>query len=157
MGRVKKNQYTFDPFRLTGESKRGTSKTKRGQINKEVCDFVLDKVRSSAAASRSPVGRGKWKSSLSKDYAERVGKTKANLKEEGDLMGSLRCNRVKDSDSVTLTILQGQNSKADGHNNMSGRSQLPSRQFIPNRDNKQSFTKDIKDGIKDIIRKHKGE
>jgi len=157
MGRVKKNKYTFDPFRLTGESKSGLSKTKRNRINKEVCNFVVDQVRKSSREGGSSVGRGRWQSELSEAYAEKTGKAVADLTLKGDLMKSLRCRPEKDSDKVTLQTLKGQNSKADGHNNMSGKSKLPPRQFIPNRDNKQTFKKDIRDGIKDIIKRGKGK
>ena len=150
-------EYEFDPFEEAGlaEAKDQLSSSAVREILKEVQDFVLTEVLSNCAEAKTSVSGGKWKATLSKEYRTKKlaagGQGFADLTLDGDMLDALRVVK-RDKTTLALTVLAGQSDKADGHNNHSGDSKLPKRQFIPNADDGQSFRKDIKTGIAEIIR-----
>lgn len=144
--------YKFDPFELVGKDKDNFSRSQRNQILEQVGDYVVSSVLDDCDSSRSPVtGRGFKK--LSQTYAKKkkaqVGTTAANLKLDGDLLGSLEVK--KSGGMLTLTVGSDQQGKADGHNNFSGDSNLPTRKFIPNDSEGETFRPGIRQGIREII------
>ena len=104
---------------------------------------------------KSPVaGRGSFKK-LNKEYAgeQKDGNTTANMELEGDMLDALLSKNRK-GDKIEIGIFKAkEQGKADGHNNFSGKSTLPTRRFIPNE--KERFKKRIRTGIKTIINDNK--
>lgn len=141
--------FRFDPFALAGVEKP------KGRINeakREIAQMVLDKVLESCAAGKSPVSGGKWKRSLSKEYRDRKlaqgGNPFADMELTGDMLDSLEV--VFSGSELELRIRGKEAGKADGHNNHSGKSPLPPREFIPKQD--QTFKRDIIQEIQRIAR-----
>ena len=52
---------------------------------------------------------------------------------------------------IEIKITGKQGSKADGHNNHSGKSQLPARKFIPDGKKGETYSRTIIEGIRTII------
>ena len=145
---VDKVAYNFDPFELVGEEKPSG---KLRQIKKEICDFVRDEVLSFVGSGKSPVKGGAWKRTLSPEYKKQKAKKSsalfANMELTGDMLDSLECVAV--GENLELRIKGKQADKADGHNNHTGRSRLPRREFIPKEN--QTFKEQILQGIREII------
>lgn len=147
--------FDFDPFELTGRPR--PKKRVRDALN-EIADYVEKQVIESCGDGRSPVAGGQWKRSLSKEYKKRKvakgGNGYADMVLEGDML--LATGVVRSGDGLKLRVKGAkQAAKADGHNNLSGDSKLPPREFIPKPDG--TFRKDILAGIKDIIDKYQDD
>lgn len=143
--------YEFDPFELLGvDAPRGND---RRAALEEMADYVRTEVLSYVADSESPVSGGRFKSTLSPEYAKLkkklVGNAKANLELSGDMLDALECV-VKSNGMLELRVTGKEGDKADGHNNFSGRSTLPPREFIPNEAKGQTFKRSIIRGMKEI-------
>ena len=143
-------KHSLDPFAISGVEppRRGAN-----AIRKEVADYILEEVLNRVGDGRSPVAGGKWKRGLSKEYKQRKleesGVGFANMELEGDMLDALR-TRVMSDGTVELIIEGSEGDKADGHNNFSGKSRLPLREFIPKPG--QSLKRDIVEGIREIVR-----
>lgn len=140
-----KVEYWFDPFE--GLEIKGSKKKEALQ---EAADLLLESILSDVADGRSPVTGRKF-IQLNKYYAkkEHGGDRSAKLELTGDLLGSLIV-KVKKKDGVEgiyITVPDNEQGKADGHNDFSGESKLPKRQFIPNADEAQSFRPEIRKEI----------
>lgn len=150
-------EYEFDPFEEAGlaDAKDQLSSSAVREILKEVQDFVLTEVLEHCSNGQTSVDGGEWTKKLNPKYRDKKiaagGQGFADLKLDGDMLDALRVKK-RGGTTLALTVLTGQSDKADGHNNHSGDSKLPKRQFIPNADAGQSFRKDIKTGIAEIIR-----
>lgn len=144
---VDKIAYRFDPFELAGVE---PPKTGKAQAKRDICNLVLEEVLSHVGEGKSPVAGGKWRRSLSKEYKARKAQFSsslfANMELTGDMLDALECVVV--GKDLELRIKGKEADKADGHNNHTGRSSLPAREFIPKTD--QTFRKSIRDGIKQI-------
>lgn len=146
--------YEFDPFELAGvEAPKNPAQRERAK--EEIADFVLGEVLGACADGRTPVQGGQWKRSLSKEYKERKeaisGVGYANMELHGDMLDALECV-PKRGNKLSLQIDGREGDKADGHNNFSGNSELPTRQFIPKQG--QKFKRDIVDGIRRIAEEY---
>jgi len=140
--------YEFDPFELTDTEKPSENLS---DAVEDIKNFVLDSVLDSVGEARSPVsGYGKFKG-LNKDYKKIKGKQSssviANLELTGDMLDALEVVEVKDR--LRIRIKGSESGKADGHNNHSGKSRLPTRRFIPG--SGETFKRDIISGIKEIV------
>lgn len=129
-------------------------------IKTEVGEFVTDEILRSVSKGTSPVaGRGRFKI-LNNEYAkdEKGGNRSPNLELDGDMLDALTFkNTSSNSNSIKVGIFSGkQVPKADGHNDFSGDSKLPTRRFIPNDKDREIFDKRIEDGIDRIVEEHKG-
>lgn len=148
---VDKVGYEFDPFEIVGERPKKDLRA----IKKEICDFVTEEVLDYVASGKSPISGGKWKRGLSREYAKRKAEMSsalfANMELTGDMLDALECVQTR-SGKLELRIKGKEAAKADGHNNHSGRSKLPPREFIPKEG--QAFKRDIIQGIKDIVREN---
>lgn len=126
----------------------------RSTVKREVGQYVVDEILRHVSTGNSPVGgRGKFKT-LNKEYAEdqKGGNRNPNLELEGDLLDSLTFKNTKSG--VEVGIFKSKEvPKADGHNNFTGKSKLPTRRFIP--DESESFKRNIEKGIKDIVNEYK--
>lgn len=152
---ARKVKYDFNPFQISGIPLRGN---KRVKALREVKDFVLEQVLSKVGRTQSPVsGEGSFKS-LDKDYKKlkikKGGRPIANLELTGKLTSGIKV--IPQAAGLRLTTTQTQQPKADGHNNFSGKSPLPRRQFVPDVQRSQTFKKDIIAGIKRIVKRNIG-
>lgn len=146
-------EYTFDPFDLVGIDKSQIPKDVQSEILDAVSNLTLETVLSDVKSTRSPV-TGRTFAGLSPDYAKvkkrKGGQPIPNLRLEGDLLGSLTIKKKRGE--LTLTVGDDQMGKADGHNNFSGDSKLPERNFIPDADRDQTFRPAIRGAMEDVIR-----
>lgn len=146
--------FEFDPFVLANVKKpKGASKSEILEINSEVAEFILDAALDKIGSGSSPVRSGRWKRSLSKRYKKVKGDFSsanfANMELHGDMLDALKA-KTKKGGKIEFGITKAsETGKADGHNNHSGKSKLPPREFIPKKGG--SFNKDIMAGIKDIL------
>jgi len=128
--------------------------SKRKAVKKEVGNFIVEEILRSVSSAKSPVSGGKYKAVLNKDYAKNMkgGNRTANLELEGDMLDALT---FKDTDrGIEIGIFKkSEVPKADGHNNFTGKSKLPTRQFIPK--SGQTFNRDIENGVASIVNKFK--
>jgi hypothetical protein len=152
---IKKLVYEFDPVELLGVS-LPEGRSKRREVLEELADYVRTEVLSYVGDGKSPVAGGQWKRSLSPEYKkvkEKIsGSTFANLELYGDMLDALEA-RVTSKGTIQFGIWDAtEAAKADGHNNFSGESELPAREFIPNEDKNQTFKKPIVDGMKAIAK-----
>ncbi len=142
--------FEFDPFELAGVEPPKSAR-ERKQAMKEIQEYVVNEVLGFCADGNSPVAGGQWKRGLSKEYRARKeaegGQGFADMTLSGDMLNDLECVSV---DDTTLSLqISGENApKADGHNNHSGDSKLPPREFIPK--DKQTFKRSIITGIRQI-------
>lgn len=121
-------------------------------IASEVGEFLKEKIFEYVSQSNSPVSGGGFKSTLSPGYKKF--KTaqglpgKANLEFSGEMLDSVDYKVTRDGVEIGV---YGRNAaaKADGHNNFSGDSELPLRQFLPKEG--QRFKADIDREIQKII------
>lgn len=146
MGRTPNPKYEFNPL-----ADREVPRSKASEAREAVKEFVLEKVKEYVDKGVSPVDGEKW-AGLSPKYKKlkrgAIGSSKADLQLTGEMLEALDI-RVKGN---KLTILVNDNSqagKSDGHNNHSGKSELPLRRFIP--EEGEGFVSEIEDGIDEII------
>lgn len=126
----------------------------RKKAKEDVADYLVGQILRNVSKGSSPVkGHGSFKS-LNKEYAkkEKGGNRTANLELEGDMLDALD-TRIKGNRLEVGIFAKGQQGKADGHNNHTGRSELPLRRFIPVES--ETFKKPILDGMKRIAKKYK--
>ncbi len=153
---IKKVAYQFNPEDLTGlKIDKGIAKETREQIAEAIHEFILDSV----GQGKTPVAGGSWKRTLSKEYAkikkEESGISYSNMELHGDMLDSLEV--VVKGKNIEVRIAGSEAPKADGHNNFSGDSKLPTRSFIPNANKGQTFKRPIIDEMKNIIREMSDE
>lgn len=139
--------FQFDPFELVGidPPEYGID-----QARDEIAKYIVDQVISYSGDGKSPVAGGQWKRTLEDAYKKfkkkEGGNSYADMILTGEMMAALECVRV--GDMLELRIQGDQAGKADGHNNHSGKSTLPAREFIP-KDGK-TFKNPILAGIREI-------
>lgn len=111
--------------------------------------FVDDKMREYVSSGVSPVAKhGKFKT-LGKEWGEIKGSRHPDLEWTGAMLGSTK-TIVRRNEITTYVTPGKQSAKADGHCNHSGRSEIPTRRFVP--DEGEIWKKSIVDGVKRIIR-----
>jgi hypothetical protein len=144
--------YEFDPFELLGIEKPKSSSDVNAALS-DIADYVKTEILQFCGDGKSPVAGGQWKRSLSPEYKklkEKIsGSNFANMELTGEMLDALDA-RITSSGTIEVGIWGDQASKADGHNNFSGSSTLPPRQFIPNEDKGQTFKPSIISGMKRI-------
>lgn len=142
--------YKFDIEKLTGKE---IPKGKLADIKAQIGRYIVEEILQHVGDGKTPVRGGKYKRSLSKEYKKRKAEISsslfANMELEGDMLNSLVFKKHRGSE-ISVGIWDSKEAaKADGHNNHSGKSKLPPREFIPKDD--QTFKKSIIDGMKEII------
>lgn len=155
---INKVAYEFDPFELAGvDAPKGRA---RDRALNEIAEFVKTETLSYVGEGRSPVQGGAWKRSLSPEYKARKkaegGSSFANLELSGDLLDSVDVVQ-KRGNTLSLQVSGSEAAKADGHNNFSGNSELPPREFIPNASKGQTFRREIIQGIRQIAEEFNDE
>lgn len=123
----------------------------RERIADEVGNFLVEQTLIAIEQEKSPVqGEGTFKA-LSPEYAalkKREGGTpKPNLEFNGDLKDQLDFKETKSG--VIVGVFGDRAPAADGHNNLSGKSSLPKRRFLP--DEGQNYKKEIRIEVDRII------
>ncbi len=148
-----KVEFNLDPFDLAGISKSDVSRSARKDILDEVAAYLTDAIKSDVKKSMSPVTGKPFKELQDERYIAKkkaAGKgTAANLIFSGKMIDAIRVKPTKGE--LNVTVLDRQQPKADGHNNFSGKSNLPERKFIPNEENEETFRKGILDEIVKIV------
>ena len=114
-------------------------------ILNEIGDYLKVSILDYVGQAETPVSGGKFKATLSPDYAEREGKDQANLDQTGSMLDSLTFE-VTGTKVIIGIFDSDQAPKAFNHNTGDT---LPMRQFIPTED--QTFKRDIMRGIDEII------
>lgn len=139
MGKKNKVWFEFNPFEAT--KKPPPKGTARKEVLESIAYAVQDYILEKVSEGSSPVKGGRWKRSLSPEYRAKKqaqgGSSFADMELDGDMLDALevevRGNRVW----VGISDRE-QAQKADGHNNHSGLSKLPPREFIPNPNDKSA-------------------
>lgn len=147
---MNKVAFEFDPFELAGVE-APKDKKKKAQALEEIADYVNGEVLAHCGDGSTPIQGGQWKRSLSKEYREKKaeisGVTYANMELYGDMLNDLETVHTN-GNKLSLQIVGENAPKADGHNNHSGKSPLPPREFIPKKG--QTFNSKILRGIRAI-------
>lgn len=117
---------------------------------------MVEEILSSCADSKSAVDGSNFQK-LSKQYGrlklDEVGTKNPNLDFSGDMLSALDFN-VK-GDKIELGVFGSEAPKADGHNNLSGDSKLPTRRFLP--DAGEGFSDEIQTLLKETIAAFKAD
>lgn len=133
------------------ELKRIADPAKREEAARAIGEFLVEQTLDSLADVRSPVAGGKYKRTLSPAYAKikkaETGSTDANLDLSGQMISGL--DAEVDDDLIEYGVFGDRAPIADGHNNFSGESTLPRRQFLP--EVGQLLRPDIRDGVQQIV------
>jgi hypothetical protein len=128
--------------------------TSQNKAKEDVGEFVRNEILRFVSSGKSPVaGRGAF-DRLNKEYADakKGGNRSPNLELEGDLLDSLKYEVT--STGIEVGIFDSDEApKADGHNNFSGLSKLPTRRFIP--DASESFQGRIMTGVSQILDRYR--
>jgi len=121
------------------------------RIQEDVGNFLVEQTLISMNEKKSPVqGEGGFQP-LSKLYKkkklEEVGSGEANLEFDGVMKDELEFHPTKTG--IEIGVYGERAGAADGHNNLSGKSQLPTRRFLP--DEGQSYKKPLQTEVDRII------
>lgn len=152
---ARKVKYDFNPFDGLDKKPRGE---KASRIKDRVAEFVETQVVEKARSGVSPVsGHGRYKK-LNKKYAQQQkgGNRTADLTLTKKMLNSVEVTNPR-GNTLRLTVSEEENAKADGHNNFSGASELPNRSFIPNAKKDETLKRDIRAGIKRIVKEEMEE
>jgi len=143
---IKKNKisYTLD----LSEQLTKIKPSKRKAVSELIGLTIVDSIEEYTAKGVSPVSKGSYKKSLSKEYAKKTGKKTANLYESGDMFGDMRVDSFKDKVTIKIT---NKKEKLVSYNHNVGDT-LPVRKFLPNDEHNEVFKRSITKKIKDIIK-----
>ena len=129
------------------------AESRRERVKSDVAEFLLNETLRDLSRGVSPLTGSPFQS-LSKDYAnaQKGGDTTPNLELEGDMLDDYDVRSTEGQSYVEIGFFKGSSQipKADGHNNWSGKSELPQRRFIPRED--EGYRQGILSGINQIIR-----
>lgn len=117
---------------------------------------MIEQTLSYVAESKSPVDGSSFKK-LSKEYGAikkaETGSDDPNLDLTGSMLTSLEFK--VSGDKIELGVYGSDAGKADGHNNFSGKSKLPRRQFLP--DKGEAFESSIMQLVSDTVAAYKAD
>lgn len=120
-------------------------------VKEMIGEYLVEQILAHNAQSKSPVsGHGRYPalSKLYKQTKEESGRPGVpNLDFEGDMNAELDY-RITD-EGLKIGVFGDSAPKADGHNNLSGRSELPLRRFLP--DVGEHFKRDIDSEIEKML------
>jgi hypothetical protein len=116
----------------------------------EIGEFLVEQIILDLARRTSPVS-GQSFQGLSDEYRERKEEEGLpgipNLELTGDMISELDY-RITPT-GIKVGVFGSSAPKADGHNNLSGKSKLPTRQFIP--DEGEGFRPGIANDLEDLV------
>ncbi len=121
------------------------------RIQEDVGNYLVEQTLVAMNEKKSPVqGEGGFKA-LSKNYRKRkleeVGSGEANLEFDGVMKDELNFYPTKNG--IEIGVYGERARAADGHNNLSGKSSLPTRRFLP--DEGQTYKKSIQAEVDRIV------
>jgi len=126
------------------------------ETKEEVAEYLIEQILLDVAKRRSPVS-GETFQPLTSDYRkkkqEEGGQGVPNLELSGDMLDELDYRLTEDG--IEIGVFGSSAPKADGHNNLSGDSPLPTRQFIP--DVGETFRPAIQNEVERIVADGKAE
>ena len=135
---------------------KGLTKAQRQEVLDQIGELLVEQILDYVGDQKSPVTGSAFKP-LSLEYAKRkkeeVGNTRANLDLFGDMLQSVDYRIT--GDKIEIGVFGSEAPKADGHNNLSGESRIPTRRFIPAEG--QSFTPEIKTLITETVEAYKAD
>jgi len=138
------------------EELMGLNKAQKKEVLDQIGELLVEQILEAVGDQKSPVTGNAFRP-LSLEYARRkkeeVGNTKANLDLFGDMLQSVDY-RVLD-DKIEIGVFGSEAPKADGHNNLSGESKIPTRRFIPAQG--QTFTQEIKALVRATVDEYKAD
>lgn len=121
------------------------------KIKDAVGEYLIEQTLLSVGDATSPISGESWKKTLSPEYKkvkdEYGGSLVANMELKGDMLSALGFEKT--DEGIKIGVFGGEAPKADGHNNFSGDSTLPSRRFLP--DEGQAYKSKIERGVTEII------
>lgn len=121
------------------------------RVQEDVGNFLVEQTLVSMNEKKSPIQGGGGFQPLSKLYKkkklEEVGSGDANLEFDGVMKDELQFYPTKNG--IEIGVYGERAGAADGHNNLSGKSHLPTRRFLP--DEGQSYKKPIAAEVERII------
>jgi len=134
----------------------GLNKSQKKELADQIGELLIEQALLSVADAKSPI-TGTAFTALSKEYAEHkmdeVGNKKPNLDVSGDMLQDL--DFKINGDQIDWGVFGSEAPKADGHNNLSGKSKLPERRFIPAKG--QTFDESILSLVKDTVDAYKAD
>jgi len=135
---------------------KGLTRAQRQEVLDQIGELLVEQILDYVGDQKSPVTGSAFKP-LSLEYAKRkkeeVGNTRANLDLFGDMLSAVDY-KIRE-DKIEIGVFGSEAPKADGHNNISGDSKIPTRRFIPSQG--QDFTAEIKGLIKETVDQYKAE
>lgn len=137
---------------------KGVPKADRDELKERIGEILVEQTLEFLADAKSPVQGGNYKSTLSKPYGnfkqDENGNRKANLDLTGDMISAI--DFKVDGNKIKIGVFDPMEApKADGHNNFSGESKLPRRQFLP--EEGQKYKSEIAQLIRDTIADYKAD
>lgn len=148
---VNSNQTSSRLELFSDEDVKFLSREKREEIAKEVGTYLVEQIALSVNELTSPISGGGFKKTLSRKYRDEKlkegGAPVPNLQLTGEMLDSLSFK--VNSKGLDIGVYGKAAKRADGHNNLSGESELPERRFLPDVD--QKFKSDIQSEVDQII------
>jgi hypothetical protein len=141
------------------EGKRLTGLTK-ARIREEVGEYLVEQTLAAMGEKKSPIAGAPPFPPLSKNYKKRklqeVGSGEANLEFDGQMKDETDYKDTKDG--IKIGVFGERAGAADGHNNLSGNSNLPRRQFLPDEGQtyKANISREVERIVADILSEQKG-
>lgn len=127
----------------------------KDQIREEVGTYLVEESLLAVSSAKSPVAGesfpGLIKGPYRKKKLEEVGNATADLQLSGETLDEFSFASTKDG--IKIGVFGDRAPVADGHNNLSGKSQLPQRRFIPAEDQsyRPAITKEVDRIVADAI------
>jgi len=125
----------------------------KAEASRDVGEYLVSQINQYLNGANTPVSGGSYKSGLSSEYRafkrDQGGSSVADLELTGTMRDSLTYRVTPTGVQVGVFGNNRNSLKADGHNNYSGRSTLPRRQFLPDRG--QNFKAQITRGVESIL------
>ncbi len=126
----------------------------RNEVKEKVGEFLVEQTLLAVGGSSSPVQGEEWPalSAAYKHWKEgQGGSNEPDLELSGGMLDALDFNPT--SDGIEIGVYGKAAPRADGHNNLSGESDLPQRRFLPGegQEYKSSIQKEIDAIIADAI------
>lgn len=131
------------------------SKKQKREIAQEVGDYLVEQTLLSVGSQKSPIDGETWKKLISKEYKKKkldeVGNTDADLQLSGQTLDELSWKMTENG--IKIGVFGGRAPVADGHSNISGKSKLPRRRFIPDvgQDYKGPIATEVDRIVADIV------
>ena len=131
---------------------RTLKRAAKKRIQEEVGQYLVEQTLIAMNEKKTPVQGGSFASTLTSDSYKKlkkaeVGSTEANLEFTGTMKDELDFEATENG--IAIGVFGDRAGAADGHNNLSGKSSLPKRQFLP--DEGQNYKKNIQQEVQRII------